>query len=337
MRLIPSFAGAALVTAVLAISPLAPAQGTTLRIESILGPTHPTSKAVVIFKDEVARLSGGSIEVEILAGSPRSAKEVMDSVHVGSLFATWVSPGYFSRLVPEIGAISLPFVFENYDEARRAIAGPVGALITTKLEAKGFTVLAWTQLGALNVTNSKRPIRTVDDFKGLTLRVLPNATHLATFQALGARPVAMDLKDVDTALRQGDIDGEEQDHDTTYARKFYESQKYIADTSHFLDFHILVANKNAFASLDPKQQKAVREAATMAALQQRKISDEQEATALARLQELGMQFDPLPAKTRAALRRTTAGVINDVRKWVGAGIVNQVLAANRLPVSDNRR
>jgi TRAP-type C4-dicarboxylate transport system substrate-binding protein len=217
----------------------------------------------------------------------------------------------------------------------RVLAGPVGRLIATKLEAKGFIVLAWMELGELHVTNSKRPLKTIDDFKGLSLRVLPNATHLATFQALGARPVAMDLKDVGPALRQGDIDGEEQDYDTHYAKKFYESQKYLSDSRHFLDFHFLIANKKVFASLDPAQQKAIREAAAIAAVQQRKMSSEVEATALARLKEAGVQFDPLPAETRVALRRATARVIDDVKKSVGADVVNKVLAAHRL--SDNRR
>jgi tripartite ATP-independent transporter DctP family solute receptor len=284
-----------------------------------------------IFKNEVARLSEGSIEVEVLGGSPRSHKELIDGVHVGSIFAMWAGVSYFSRLVPEIAALNLPFVFDNYDEAMRAVNGPVGRLIATKLEAKGFIVLAWMELGEFNVTNSKRPLKTLDDFKGVSLRVLPNPTHLATFQALGARPVAMDLKDVDAALRQGDVDGEEQDNDTTYSNKYYESQKYLSDTRHFLDFHVLIANKRAFASLDPKQQKAVREAATIAAVQQRKISTEVEATALARLQGVGMEFDPLPAETRVALRRATASVVEDVKKWVGADIVNKVLAANRVP------
>src|ERR1700730_12005220 len=160
-------------------------------------------------------------------------------------------------------------------------------------------------LGPLQVTTPDRPLKTLDDFTGLNIRVLPNATHLATFQAIGARPVAMDLKDVDTALRQGDIDGHEQDNATIYANKNFESQKYLSDTSQFLDFHVLVANKSAFASLDPMQQKAVREAATIAAVQQRKISSEAGATGLARFQEEGMQFDPLPPGTRAALRRAT--------------------------------
>jgi TRAP-type transport system periplasmic protein len=335
MRLIRSFAGAVLALAVPAISPSAEAQGTMLRIESNIPAQHATSLSMEIFKAELARLSEGSVEVEVFAGAPRSLKETIDAVHVGSRFATWTSVGNFSRLVPEIAAVSLPFIFDDYDEARRAIAGPVGRLIMKKLEAKGFIVLAWMDLGEFHVVNSKRPLKTPDDFKGLSIRVLPNATHLATFQALGARPVAMDFKDADAALRQGDIEGGEMDYSVAYANKYYETQKYISDTRHFLDFQVFVANKTAFASLSAMQQKAVREAATIATVQERKILAEQEATALARLQELGVQFDPLPPKTRAALRRATASVVDDVRKWVGADVVNEVLAEKRAPVSVN--
>jgi tripartite ATP-independent transporter DctP family solute receptor len=322
------FAGVALAAAVLAIAPSAQAQGTTLRIAAIFPATHPTSRAMEIFKTEVGRLSGGAVDVEFTAGSQLGLKELIDAVHVGSLFATPMSIGNFSRLVPEAAALSLPFIFDNYDEAMRATAGPAGRLVAAKMEAKGYTVLSWMALGELNVTNSKRPIRTLADFKDLRLRVLPNATHTALFQALGARPVQMDLKDVDTALRQGDVDGQEQDYSLTYNNKYYESQKYVSDTRHFLEFHVLVANKRAFASLDPMQQKAVRQAAAVAATQQIKLVNELETASLARLREAGVQFDPLAAETRVALRRATAGVIDDVKKWVGDDLVNKVLAVS---------
>jgi tripartite ATP-independent transporter DctP family solute receptor len=284
-----------------------------------------------ILKNEAARLSGGTIEVEVAAGSPHGLKETVDAVHAGTVFGTWTSIGYFSRLVPEVAALSLPFIFDNYDEARRAVAGPVGSLIARKLDAKGFTLLSWMDLGEFHIMNSKRPLRTLADFTGLRIRVMPNSTHLATFQALGARPVAMDFKDVAAAVQQGDIDGEETDYATTHINKFYEYQKYASDTRHFLDFNVLVANKEAFAGLDPMQQKAVREAAAIAAVQQNKMLNEFEATALARIQENGMQFDRLPPETRIALRWATASVVDDARKWFGVDLVNKVLATHKGP------
>jgi TRAP-type C4-dicarboxylate transport system substrate-binding protein len=75
------------------------------------------------------------------------------------------------------------------------------------------------------------------------------------------------------------------------------------------------------------------EAAAIAAVQQSKISREQEAAALVRLRELGVQFDPLPPEARVALRQATAGVVDDVRKWVGADVVNKVLKANMGPAA----
>jgi tripartite ATP-independent transporter DctP family solute receptor len=324
------FASAVLATTAFAVILPAEVHATKLlRIESTLPAAHASSQAMEIFKDEVARLSDGEIEIEVVSGSRLGFKELIDGVHVGRIFATWGSSGNLSRLVPEIAAVSLPFAFDNYDQAMRAAAGPAGTLIKAKLEAKGFIVLAWMELGALQVTNSKRPIKTLDDFKGLSLRVLPNTTHVAVFQALGARAVAMDLPDVGPALRHGDIDGQEMDYNTTFANRYYENQKYLSNTDHFLDFHLFVADKRTFASLDSAGQKALRQAATIAAARQRVISTESEATALGRLQDAGMQFDPVSPEFRRSMRRASAGVIDDVRKWVGADLVKEALAARR--------
>jgi TRAP-type transport system periplasmic protein len=216
---------------------------------------------------------------------------------------------------------------------RPGARSPVGTLISTKLEAKGFVILGWMEIGASHVSNSKRALKTIDDLNGLKIRVLPIATHVATFQALGARPMVMDLRDVAAALRQGDVDGQELDLSTIFANKYYKNQKYLSNTLHFLDFHVLVADKAVFTHLDPVQQKTVREAVAIAVVRQHEISSEDESAALGRLQEMGMQYDPLPFDTRTALRRATARVIDDVRKNVGADIVNKVLAAKTAPAA----
>lgn len=343
MNAIRSFTAAvltAVLTAVLAVAAPADAQVVTLRVESPLPAMQPASLGMQIFKDEVERLSTGSIGVEVVPDSLRGSRKAMiDAVRSGSIFATWLSITSFSRLVPETAVLSVPFVFENYDQARRAlITGPLGSLLAAKFQAKGLAVLTWMDGGAFNVSNAKRPLKTIDDFKGLKIRVIQDDVHQAAFRALGARPVPMDDNDVDAALRNGEVDGAEQRYTVMYAGQYFKTQKYLADTAHFLDFDVLVADGKAFGRLTPVQQRMVLEAAEIASLRQRRISAEAQSTALARLQDAGMQFDRLPVETRAALRRATAGVIDHVRTSVGADIIDSVLAANGLsPLHDTRR
>jgi tripartite ATP-independent transporter DctP family solute receptor len=233
---------------------------------------------------------------------------------------------FVSRLVPEVEAVSLPFVFEGREQAMRVIDGPVGALIEEKLGAKGFTALGWMELGARHATNSKRPLKTLDDFKGLKLRMQPNQTHLATFRALGANPVAMDIKELYSALQQGVVDGQENPYPIIHANRYFEVQKYLSDTAHFFDFIILIANKQMLDGLTAEQKAAVREAAKVAVAEQRKAAADAEAATLADLKAKGMQLDPLPAKTRETLRKASAGVVDEVRKRIGADVVDKVLA-----------
>jgi len=329
------FAAAALVAGAVVAGAL-PARSAEVRlaIESTVPAGHATGKAMAIFSAEAARLSEGSVAIEVAGGSPRSVKQLIDDVHVGRLFATWASTGMFSRMVPEISAMSLPFAYQDYDEARQAVSGPVGTLFATKLDAKGFVVLAFMDQGAMQVANARHPLRTIADFKDLKLRVLAIATHTAAFRAVGARPVTIELSEVAAALRQGDVEGLELNYSEIYANRYYDSQRYLSDTGHFREFHVLVASREMFAGLDPAQQKAIRDAADIAAKRQHVMAAEDERTALARLKDQGVQFDPLPPDTRLALRQAMAGVVDGVRKSIGAGIVDDVLPMNRRRAAD---
>jgi tripartite ATP-independent transporter DctP family solute receptor len=326
-RLITFAAAGVLLAASPAAMPAAHAQGTTLRIAGNFAAEHTSSKAMETFRAEVSRRTNGSLVVDLFPGMQLGgAQENVQAVRAGTIFATWIGVAFVSRPVPEVEAVSLPFVFGGREQAMRVIDGPVGALIEEKLGAKGFTALGWMELGARHATNSKRPLKTLDDFKGLKLRMQPNQTHLATFRALGANPVAMDIKELYSALQQGVVDGQENPYPIIHANRYFEVQKYLSDTAHFFDFIILIANKQMLDGLTAEQKAAVREAAKVAVAEQRKAAADAEAATLADLKAKGMQLDPLPAKTRETLRKASAGVVDEVRKRIGADVVDKVLA-----------
>ena len=324
-RVLTSLMGATIV--LLAIAQPAAAQQSTLRIAGNFAAEHTSSKAMEAFKSDLAARSKGTLSADLFSGMQLGgAKENIDAVRAGTIFATWVGVAFVSRLVPEVEAVSLPFLFEGREQAMRAIDGSVGTLIEEKLAAKGFTALCWMELGSRHVTNSKRPLKSPDDLKGLKIRMQPNETHLATFRALGANPVAMDVKELYSALQQGVVDGQENPYPIIHANRYFEVQKYVSNTGHFFDFIILIANKRTFEGMSAEQKKAVKEAAQAAALQQRKMAADAEAASFAELKAKGMQFDSMSPETRAALRKASAGVIDDVKKRIGAELVEKVVA-----------
>ena len=297
-----------------------------LQIAGNFAAEHPSSVAVEqVFKKEVARLTNNQLQVDAFpAMQLGGAKENVDAVRSGTLALTWVGAAFLSRIAPELEAVSLPFVFSNRESAFRVIDGPVGAAIDKKLQDKGFVSLGWMELGMRHVTNSKGPIRTMADLKGLKVRLQPNETHLATFRALGANPVAMDVKELYSALEQHVVDGQENPYTVIAASRFGEVQKHLSNTGHFFDLIAVVASKKAFEQLKPEYQKAVREAMTATIAFQRKLAAEEESKKFAEL-KARMTYTEITPAAREEMRKASLPVIEDVKKRAGADLVSQVL------------
>ena len=298
-----------------------------IRVAGNFATEHSSSVAMEqVFKPELAKRSGNQLGVDIFpAMQLGGAKENVDAVRSGALFMTWVGVAFLSRIVPELEAISLPFLMPSREVAFKVIDGEVGRLIDGRYADKGFISLGWMELGSRQVTNSKRPIMTIDDFKGLKIRMQPLETHLATFRALGANPLAMDIKELYSAMQQGVVDGQENPFAIIQANRYFEVQKFVSNTGHFYDFIAIVANRRQFEGMKPERQKAIRGAMTAAVAHQRKIAAELDAKAVAELKKT-MQYNDVPAKVREDMRKASAGVVDQVRSRIGAELVDRVLA-----------
>lgn len=298
-----------------------------LQIAGNFATEHSSSVAVEqVFKKELARLTSNQLQVDVFpAMQLGGAKENVDAVRSGTLAITWVGAAFLSRIAPELEAVSLPFLFRDRETAFRVIDGPVGDAIDKKLHEKGFVALGWMELGMRHLTNSKGPIRSMADLKGLKIRLQPNETHLATFRALGANPVAMDVKELYSALEQRVVDGQENPYTVISANRYNEVQKNLSNTAHFFDLIPVVASKKVFDAMKPEHQKAVREAMAAAVAHQRKLAAEQDARHLAEL-KAKMTYTEIPQAALDEMRRASAPVIEGVKKRAGAALVDQVLA-----------
>lgn len=303
------------------------ASADTLRFGGNFPNDHSSSKAMDIFQEELANRTDGDLTAQLFpAMQLGGAGENIDQVSSGAVMGTWVGIAYLSRIVAEFEALSLPFAFDNREDAFRVIDGKVGDMLNEKLAEKGFTALGYMELGFRNVTNNERPIKEPEDFKGLKIRLQPNQTHLDTFRALGANPVSMGIKEVYSGLQQGVIDGQENPYSVIATRRLDEVQKYLSDSRHFYDYIVIIANLDKFESLSDEEQQAVRDSMDVAVEWQRSKAAEEADAARQTLIDRGMEFTSLSDETREALRQETQGVVDELKNSLGADIVETVQA-----------
>lgn len=297
-----------------------------LRVAGNFPNDHTASKMMEIFKKDVEAKTNGELQIDLFPNMQLGgASENVDQVRSGTVFAVVTSIAYFTRIVPEFEAVSLPFLFSNRDTALRVMDGPVGQQFDALLAKKGFIGLGYGELGFRNITNNVRPITSVEDIKGLKIRLQPNEVHMQTFRALGANPVAMDIKEVYSAMQQGVLDGHENPYNIIASRRFNEVQIYLSDSGHFYDFIMAAANKRLFEKLTKPQQAAVLDSMKSAMAWQRAEAAKIDDGWKQKLIDSGMKFTAISPEARTQFRNSTSGVVDGLKQRIDPALVEVVI------------
>ncbi|MCL5425223.1 TRAP transporter substrate-binding protein [Halomonas sp. NPDC076908] len=293
-----------------------------LRVAGNFPADHSVSRAMEVFKEQVERESDGELQIDLFpAMQLGGATENVDQVRSGTIFAVFTSIAYFTRSIPEYEAVSLPFLFDNREQAFAVMDGPVGEQLDEKMEKLGFVNLGYGELGFRHVTNSLRPITSVEDFAGMRIRLQPNEVHLQTFRALGANPVSMDVSELYSALQQGVLDGQENPYNIIASRRFNEVQEYLSDSGHFYDFINAVANQRSYERLSEEHRAIIDAAMTEAMAWQRQAAADEEEQWREQLIADGMEFTPISPELRAELREATSVVTESLKERIDPAFI----------------
>lgn len=304
------------------------AQSVHWRASGSFPANHSTSIAMEIFKSEVARLSKNTIKVDLFPNNTLGgAFEQVDQLRTNQIQMAWGGLSFYDKLVPELGAATLPFAASSAEQAECIIDSEFGKYLENKMAEKGILLLGWGQIGARSVTNNIRPIKSVKDIEGLKIRTPPGEAWTLTFRALGANPTPIDIKELYQALQQGVVDAQENPYDNILVRQFYEVQKYVSNTKHFFDWSGYMVNKAAFDALTDEQKKAVKDAMFTAVAAQRAISKRENDSALGELIKRGMQYDELSKEELAKFREATKPVYDQMRAKLGDKVMDLAEAA----------
>ena len=201
--------------------------------------------------------------------------------------------------VPELELAALPFLFSDTATARAAMDGPLGASATASLEANNnYRILGYFENGFRHVSNSVRPVESLDDLRGLSIRVL--GAQRRTFELLGAEAHAIDLTAAIEAIRAGDLDGQENPFANTVTYNIYPFQRYHTATFHSYLSRPIFVHRPTFDAWPAAVQQAARAAAQEAVTLQRELHDEEELQAQEVIREAGGEIVQLSPEARGA-------------------------------------
>ncbi|WP_104494327.1 TRAP transporter substrate-binding protein [Paracoccus denitrificans] len=285
--------GAAAVSAasVLATPQILRAQGS---VKLRFGHPHPETDswqdAGKWMAEQLAERSGGEISLDIFPnGILGNDSTMINSVRGGTLDLMVTGNPFFTGLAPQLNVLDLPYLFHSREHVGAVLDGELGDELRMGLAGSGLKALSTWETGWRHITNSRRPVHTPDDVKGLKIRTTPNPAHIMAFELLGAVPTPMAFTELFTALEMRSIDGQENPTTLILNSNFYEIQKYISLTGHAFTSSPLVMNETKFNGLGADQQTLLVSVAAEAAKLQRQMNTEREGTALAALKENGME------------------------------------------------
>ena len=312
----PRFTRRVLVVAFAALVPLAAAQAQDIKERTfklaLQNPKgHPLATGAEKFAELVAAKSGGKFKVNVFPGGTLGGDAPnVSALQGGTIELVLLNSGILASQVKDFEVYDFPFMFANAKEADAVVDGAFGQKMHAKLADKGIVGLGYFELGFRNITNSKRPIATVEDIAGLKLRVIPNAINVDWVKALGANPTPLAFPEVYAALEQKAIDGQENPLNVILANKFAEVQKHLAITNHQYNPQSLILSKKVFDTLGAPEKKILQDAALEAAKFQRQTSRDAATGTLDALKKAGMQVTEFSAAEQAKLREKLKPVID---------------------------
>ncbi|MDR1572241.1 MAG: TRAP transporter substrate-binding protein [Clostridiales Family XIII bacterium] len=222
----------------------------------------PLGQSFIKFKEWVESESGGSIRVDVYAnGELGSDRQVFEAVNLGTIQMSVGSISVLTQYDEKFALSMLPFTFDGPEAENAAIMGSFGQKIIDWMADYGFKCFGFQYDGARSISNSKGPINTVADMKGLKIRVMESDLYVRLFNLFGANPTPMSFTEIYTALSQGTVDGQDNPPSLTYESKFTEVQKYYSLTRHTYSECPIVANPDWFNGLTAEQQTIVTEGA----------------------------------------------------------------------------
>jgi tripartite ATP-independent transporter DctP family solute receptor len=263
---------------------------TVLKIGHVLAKGSHYDIGANVFCENLDKNTQGRYKCQVYPASALGGeREQVEAVQIGTQDLVITSTGPVGNFVPEMKIVDIPFLFRDYDHARKVLDGKIGQDMLAKFPNHGLVALAWSENGFRHMTNNKRAIVSATDASGLKMRTMENKVHMEGYRSFGIQPTPMAFPEVFGALQQGVVDGQENPIPVILASKFSQVQKHLSLTGHVYSPALIITSPRVMSKLSDADKKAFQDAANKSVAATRKKVNDDEATGIAQLEREGMQ------------------------------------------------
>lgn len=267
---------------------------------------YPTTAAAEYFAQLVEERTRGRIRIRLYCnGELGNENQVLEQVRFGGIDMARVSVGTFAEPYPKMEVLLLPFLYDDAAHMWRVLDGPIGDEFLISARQTGVVGLSWFDAGARSFY-TREPIGSLEDLRGLTIRVQESAFMSRMVELLGAKPVQIPYNDVYSALRTGKIDGAENNWPSYAFTGHYQAARYCLQDEHSRLPEMQIMSTVALdkiAAIDPDYVAIIRQCAQECALYERELWQAQEAESERLVREHGCLVTQLTGGQREAFRR----------------------------------
>src|SRR6266702_1302116 len=279
------------------LTPLSPVRAQAKMVfksSDVQPPGYPTVVATENLGKKLEAATNGRLSVQMYPSMQLGGeKETIEQTQIGAIQMLRVSVGSMGPIVDEINVVNMPFLFKNMAHAEKMMDGPIGQELLDKIAANasaGLVGLCWMNSGARSLYNTKKPIKSIEDVKGLKFRVIGNPIFIDMMNALGGNGVAMGYDQVFSALQTGVIDGAENNPPSYVFDNHYQVAKNYTLTEHLIVPEVLVFSRKTWDSLSKDDQTLIRKFAGEAQAEERVLWAAYEKQAMEKAQTSGVQI-----------------------------------------------
>ncbi len=293
----------------------------------------PSHLGYVKFKELVEERTNGSIIIDIFPGGVLSGGG-LSAFQTGNVEMGIAIGSELMDYEPKWGIFEMPFLFFDYEAVDKLLNSDITKELFGEIKGSNVVLLeGFFENGYRHITNNLRPIHTVNDMKGMKIRVMNTPLQISIFSSLGASPMGIPYEEIYSALQTGIVDAQENPFTNIIDKSFYEVQKYLSLTGHSYYGWPTAINAKVFNSFPPEIQEILNESMKEASVYERALMRESNDQALNKLVEKGMKVNELTAEEKMTFVNATKPVYDKYADEIGKDFLNKFMEEmGRLPM-----